>query len=279
MKSQRARAIAAATTAICFGGLVNAQTPQTEVPFNWGFASAFGRGLYRLDEGTEAQIYNPEIDPALHKPAEGDDGLTVRLVLPLTFGLQEPIALNHNDVEEYAFMPGVSFEMKTGARFTLRANAQAGAAKQTGADQPSARLAAFGVRSRFEFVNAPGRPALIAGVLWAGVDATTGGRSALVRVTTGLEFNIGTAWHVRGQQMRLMPHVLEDRYYRPRGWLAIGDPPAGDERLMTHEWQVGLAARRDVPFKIGFLKFNAFGVAYRYSDFSPGFRLYLNSVF
>ncbi len=44
-------------------------------------------------------------------------------MLPLTFGLQQSIALDHNDVQEYTFMPGVSFEMKPGARPTNAADA------------------------------------------------------------------------------------------------------------------------------------------------------------
>lgn len=271
------RSIAAAAIAL---GLSLSASAQTEVPFNWGYASAFGRGLYRLDDGSDAQIYRAQIKPPLHKPAEGEDGVTVRLVLPVTFGLQEPLALNRNHVQEYSFMPGVELELKPGERFALRADAEAGLGKQTAAEQPSTRVAAFGLRARFAFANAPGRPAFIGGLRWAGVDSDAGERSSLLRVTTGLEFDIGTAWQVRGRRMRLLPHVLEDRYYRPHGWLALGEAPdPGGPQVMTHEWQVGLAAGRDEPFKIWFFKFNSLGVAYRFSEFSQGVRLYLNGVF
>jgi hypothetical protein len=76
--------------------------------------------------------------------------------------------------------------------------------------------------------------------------------------------------------MRWRPHVLKEWYYRPPPALAFGDDEF--ERL-ADEWQVGLAAAREDGFKILFLKFDAVGVAYRFSDHSGGIRFYLNSVF
>ena len=171
---------------------------------------------------------------------------------------------------------------RTLAQFnTLRTTVQGGVAKELEGDERSARLGSFGVRGRLKFGDAPARPALIAGLLWAGVDPSEAEKQSLLRLTAGVELDIGVPkWEVRGHSMRLLPHVLEERYRRPPSALALGDEPSGDTpHNQGAETQIGVAAGRDEPFKILFLKFNAVGIAYRFSDRSDGFRLYLNSVF
>ena len=76
--------------------------------------------------------------------------------------------------------------------------------------------------------------------------------------------------------MRWRPHVLKDWYYRPPPALSYGDD---DAEQVDDEWQLGLAAAREDGFKILFFRFEAVGIAYRFSDYSNGLRFYLNSVF
>ncbi len=177
-------------------------------------------------------------------------------------------------------MPGVELEFAPGERFTLRTTMQGGWGSELEGAEQSAKLASFNVRSRVKFVDTLGRPALIAGLQWAGLDPSEGERRALMRFTTGLEFDISVPnWQVRGHSMRLLPHVLEDRFYRAARACFRRD--AGRRRAgeIASERQVGLAIGRTEPFKILFIKFDAVGIAYRFSDQSKGIRLYLNSVF
>jgi hypothetical protein len=136
------------------------------------------------------------------------------------------------------------------------------------------------------------------------VDPSEAQRQSLLRLTAALEFDIGVPrWQVRGHSMRLLPHVLEDRYQRASSAASFGGDDggasgggaggggaggggAGDDlsaggvpRNRGSEMQIGVAAGRDEPFKIWFFKFNAVGIAYRFSDRSEGIRFYLNSVF
>lgn len=268
---------------------------QSDEPFYFGFGSAFGRGTYELADGTEVEIYRAQFKPRIRASAadrEDGRGPGIRLIMPATVGLTDssddtlgldplPIQPQIDRADAVAFMPGVELEHTPGKRLTLRTSIQGGWARELGGGDESARLAAAGVRARLKFVDTPARPTLIAGVLWAGVDPDDGDRRSLVRLTTALEFDIAVHnWRVRGHEMRLLPHVLEDRFYRPPPALALGDEPDGDlpNRLGT-EQQIGIAAGRDEPFKIWFLKFDAVGIAYRFSDRSRGIRLYLNSVF
>jgi hypothetical protein len=288
VRARRALAVLAAALAALSSAPLAAQQP-----FNFGYSAAFGRGRYELEDGSEVQIYRGVIKPRVRKSPGDDDenrrGPGIRVVLPGSVGFLESAdnvltADRPTDrVEAYSFMPGVELEFVPTERFTLRTTVQGGVAKELEGDERSARLGSFGVRGRLKFGDAPARPALIAGLLWAGVDPSEAAeKQSLLRLTAGVEFDIGVPnWEVRGHSMRLLPHVLEERYRRPPPALALGDEPSGDDvpHNQGAETQIGVAAGRDEPFKILFLKFNAVGIAYRFSDRSEGFRLYLNSVF
>ncbi|HET7131491.1 MAG TPA: hypothetical protein VFJ95_04550, partial [Gammaproteobacteria bacterium] len=173
------------------------------VAFHWGYAPAFGRGRYQLDDGTEAEIYRVIVKPPIRRSPASEDrdadqhGPGIRLVLPITAALLDtpdellPPGRPTDHVEAYSFLPGVELEFAPTERFTLRTSAQGGWGKELEGAEQSARLAALGVRGRLKFGDAPGRPALIGGALWAGVDPSEAPRQSLLRLTAALEFDIG----------------------------------------------------------------------------------------
>lgn len=258
----------------------NAQSSDAD-PFHWPYATALGSGVYGLGDGTEAQTYRANFSVSLRDAL--DDRAGVRLLLPVAFGVQNldddalPLDRGNDGIEHAGFLPGVELEHLLGERWTLRSRAQLGYAKELEGAKQSARLAAFGLRSRVTFADAPGNPSLINGVLWTGFDSSGGARSSLIRLTAGVEFDIRAArWRVRDSPMRWRPHVLKDWYDRPPPALVLGDDAA---ELLGGEWQLGVAAARDEGFEILGLRFDAVGIAYRFSDHSSGIRFYLNSVF
>jgi hypothetical protein len=267
-----------------------AQSDGDAAAFHAAYAAMFGTGVYQPSDGTEAEVFRANFSKRLRATPDVDGaGPGVRLSLPVTAGRQkradDDLSLDGatERIEYAAFLPGIELELTPTERWTLRTRAQAGRGWQlNGAEvdaaKPSADLAAVGVRSRLMWSDAPGRPALINGLLWAGIDPSDGERDSLLRFTTALELDIGVPrWTFRGEPMRLRPHVLRDWYYRPPPALAFGDD-AQFERVGS-EWQVGVAARREQGFKVWFFKFEAVGIAYRFSDYSEGLRVYLNSVF
>jgi len=249
--------------------------------FEWPYAPSLGSGVYRLGDGTEAQTYRANFSVSLRDAREGRAG--VRLALPVAFGVQNldddalPLDRGNDGIEHAGFLPGVELEHLVGERWTLRTRAQVGYAKELEGTELTARLAAVGLRSRVQFDDAPGNPALINGILWTGFDSSAGERSALLRVTAGVELDIRAArWRVRDSAMSWRPHVLKDWYYRPPAALTAG---GDDAELLEGEWQLGVAAARNDGFKILIFEFDAVGIAYRFSDNSGGIRFYLNSVF
>jgi hypothetical protein len=257
----------------------NAQSDDTD-PFHWAYAPALGSSVYRLSDDTESQTYRANV---VIKLRDAGETAGIRLLLPFAFGVENldddarPIDRGADDLEHASFLPGAELEHLLGERWTLRTRAQFGYAKELGATEQSARLAAVGLRSRVAFDDAPGKPALISGVLWTGFDPSAGERRSLLRLSLGAEFDIRAArWRVRDSPMRWRPHVLKDWYYRPPPALAFGDE---DFRQLDDEWQFGVAAGREDGFKILFVKFDSVGVAYRFSEHGEGLRFYLNSVF
>jgi hypothetical protein len=265
-------------------------------PFHWGYSAMFGRGTYRLADGSEVEVYRGAFGKTLRAtPEESAQGPGIRLLLPVSVGLRTgqegdmadaPGTASDetapNRVRAGAFVPGVELEFPATKRWTVRTRAQLGWGEELeergDGERTSAALAAAGFRSRLAFRDVPGRPSLINGLLWAGFESSEDERRSLLRLTNGLEFDIRVPrWNVRGHSMRLLPHVLREWYYRPPPALAIGEQDNFSE--VESEWQLGLAAGRETPFKIWFFEFDAVGIAYRFSDQSEGIRLYLNSVF
>ena len=274
------RPLARAACAALIAAPCIAQTEDTD-PFHWAYAAAFGSGVYRLGDGTEAQTYRGNFSVSLRDA--GEDRAGVRLLLPVAFGLQNldddmlPVDRPNDEIEHAAFLPGVELEPRAGERWTLRTRAQLGRAQELEGTEQSADLAAVGLRSRVAFDRVLGNPSLISGVLWTGFDSSAGERNSLLRFTAGVELDIRAArWRVRDSPMRWRPHVLKDWYYRPPPALAYGD---GDAELLEDEWQLGVAAAREDGFKILFFEFDAVGVAYRFAEHGHGLRFYLNSVF
>jgi hypothetical protein len=253
-------------------------------PFHWAYAVAFGTGVYRLSDGTETRVLRGNFSVRLRDTPElPGSGPGMRLLLPVAVGVQElddaalPPGRPTDELEVAAFLPGLEVEHRLGERWTLRSRAQFGRAQELEGEEQSARIAAVGLRSRGEFSSAPGHPSLITGVMWAGFDPEEGPRRSVLRLTAGVELDIRAArWQVRDSPMRWRPHILKDWYYRPPAELAAGDTEF--ERL-DDEWQIGLAAAREDDFKILLWKVEAVGLAYRFSEHSRGWRIYLNSVF
>jgi hypothetical protein len=257
-------------------------------PFDWAYAPAFGPGVYRLADGSEARIYRVPLSLRVRKTPDWDDasrgGPGVRLRLPITAGISNngrevlPLRRLSDPLEQTAVLPGIELELPVGRIWTVRTGAQFGYGEERTGSARSARLGAAEIRSRLRWNKAPGRPALINGLMWAGFDANDGARGSLLRLTNAVEFDIRVPrWQWRGQSMRLLPHILDDRYLRPPPALALG--PNGKAGEVDDESQIGLAVGREQGFKILFFRFDSLGVAYRFSDHSNGIRLYLNSVF
>lgn len=281
------RSVLAQVLRVACGGLAvalcdtAAAQPPDDEPFHWLYAAGFGSGVYRLADGTETRVVRLPFAKRFREPGVGS-GPGVRLLMPITVGVQrddeEPGPQSDSDrVEAAAFVPGIELDLPRGERWTLRVRGQIGWGKELDGDEDASRLYAVGIRSRVIWPDAPGNPALINGLLWAGVDTEQAQRRSLLRLTNAVEFDIPVPrWEFRDETMHLKPHLLGDSYYTPPDNLSLDDD---ESRYVTTEWQIGLAAGRETGFKLLWFEVDAIGIAYRFSDYSEGIRFFVGSVF
>jgi len=249
----------------------------------WGYAPMFGTGVYRQSGGDGVAILrvSPSIEIRDAAAVRRGANFGVRLLLSFSAGVDHAVGEGlppdfSEDLEHAAFLPGVELEFPA-ERFALRVRAEFGWGTELSGEEPSAWLSSFGVRSRLTWPDAAGRPALISGLLWAGYNPEGGEPRSLARLSQGLEFDVGVPrWQFRGETMHLMPHVLAEWFFEPPEWFELGYEGSRHDEM---DWQIGLAARRELGFEILGFEFDAVGLAYRFSDRGDGVRLYLNSIF
>lgn len=263
--------------------LAFAQTPDDPAPFHWAYAATFGTGKYRFSGEESVVVVRVPLQWRWREPDESRRcGCGVRFLFPFTAGVAE-LALEEaleggelpRRLEQASFLPGVELEFPRTQRWTLRTRAQLGWGTHRGDGADDAFIYTAGVRSRYAWPGAAGRPALVNGLQWVGFNPERGDPESALRLTSGVEFAVSVhRWQFREQTMQLMPHVLVNRYLHTRG-------PHDARRSLGDitEWEVGLASGREEPFAIFGFEVGRLGLAFRYSEHGSGIRIVAGSIF
>ncbi|HEU4620215.1 MAG TPA: hypothetical protein VFV10_19420 [Gammaproteobacteria bacterium] len=257
-----------------------------ERPFDWAYAAAFGTGTYQLGEDSTVSVVRLPLHATLHKPNSGRGcACGIRLLFPVTIGVEnfdlEDLESLPERTNEFGFFPGVEVELPRTEHWTLKIQAQIGEGVRVDGERERTRLYGAGIRSRYVWPKAPGRPSIVNGLYWSAFrpvdDAENAGTQDLARFSSGLEFNVSVPrWRFHDAGMHLMPHVLAAWYFRP---VEIEPILSGEAVDLEREWEVGLAAGPDRGFSILRAKFDRVGIAFRHSANSRGIRLYVGSIF
>jgi hypothetical protein len=252
--------------------------------FHWAYAANYGTGVYSVDDGSEVLIVRVPVRVQL-RAADPDSrcNCTIRLLAPVTLGVenfdrsQAANSAPPRQARQFGVLPGVELEFPRTERWTLRARAQVGWGIQKHETREEALIYAVGIRSRYSWPDAPGRPAMINGLLWSGYDPDRGARRSMTRMTSGMEFDIHVPrWEFREHTMRLMPHVLGDWYLDTVDARELADGRTG---VLDNEWEVGVAAGRTEPFRILGFPLDRVGIAIRESTNGSGVRVFFGSIF
>lgn len=285
-----ARAFAGAVLACAAAHAVGAQELGAERQFNWAYAAAFGTGTYELTEGGgTVSVLRVPLHVTLREPNSGQGcRCGVRLLLPIMIGIEDfdfgdlgniaEIEDLPERTNEFAFFPGIEVVLPRTEHWTLKVTAQIGEGVRKDGDRERTRIYGAGLRSRYAWPLAPGRPSIITGLYWSAFEPEDDGDlEDLARFSAGLEFDVGVPrWQFNDAGMRLIPHVLANWYFRP---VEIDPILSGESIDLDREWEVGLAAGRDEGFSVLRLKFDRVGLAFRQSADSRGIRIYVGSVF
>jgi hypothetical protein len=263
--------LAAAANAASAQGLVR--------DFNWAYAAAYGTGKYRLGDGSTITVARLPFHWTWREPDSGHGcRCGAKLLLPVTVGVENfDLEELPEHTNELGFFPGIEVELPRTEHWTLKVSGQAGRGVRKDGARETARLYGAGLRSRYAWPDAPGGPALIAGLYWSAYRMPGEPSRTLARFSTGAEFDVRVGhWKFAHEPMHLMPHVLADWYFDP---LDIEPILSGSANRVRLEWEVGLAAGRDDPFSVLGVKFDRVGLAVRSSEHSHGVRIYFASIF
>ncbi len=281
------RTAAATALAIVLAALTLAAAPVYAAPnlgiertFNWSYAAAYGTGRYTLGGGNTITVGRIPLHWTVHKAGTSQGcRCGIDVLLPVTVGVENlDLANLPHHADELGFFPGVALVLPRTVHWDLKLMAQIGVGKRR-ADgyTESAKLYGAGIRSRYTWHDAPGAPALIDGLYWSAYRLEGGPTEALARFSNGVEFDVPVPhWTFHDESMRLMPHVLADWYFNP---IDIRPILNGGQKKVRLEWELGLAAGRDDPFRIFGAKLDSVGLALRFSDHSHGIRFFVGSIF
>lgn len=250
-------------------------------PFNWAYAAAYGTGRYKIEDGGIVTVIRAPLHWTWRKPNSGHGcPCGIRILFPLTFGV-ENFDLQHlpERVDAVSFFPGIELVLPRTEKWTLKLTSQVGwGIREAESERETALLYGTGIRSRYVWPKARGRPALINGLYWSGFRAKKQKINALARFSSGLEFDVPVPrWKVKDETMHLMPHVLADWYFDPLEIEPIINNSSNKNVFL--EWEIGLAAGRTERFSVFGVKFDRVGVAFRFSEYSRGIRLFFGSIF
>lgn len=273
---------AAVCLLIAWLGSTGPASAQAEGRFHWAYAANFGTGRYTVADDSEVLVVRIPVRVRLREAnPQSRCNCTIRLLAPLTLGVETFDRGAAGDLPGTAWhvglLPGVELEFARSERWTLRVQAQAGWGTHKYVTRENAFIYAAGIRSRLAWPRAPGRPAMINGLLLSGYVPGGGTRESMARVSNGVEFDLHLhRWQFREHTMRLMPHLLSNWYVDPVDARALADGRTGG---IDSEWEAGVAAGRTRPFRILGFRLDRVGVGIRESSAGTGVRIFFGSIF
>jgi hypothetical protein len=248
--------------------------------YHWAYSAAFGTGAYRVGED---EVFVLKVEPVIPLRFLQNRGVSTRLRLPLTFGLQtidlgdlgDIVDLSTN-LQTVSFVPGIDFKIPIKGSWILKPYAHYGyGAQMSGAE--SAQIYFFGLNSRVALptLGAFGID-MINGLQWFGQVPHNARSDSFARLVTGFEGNQALgSWRVDGRQLYLKPHLAHYWYFNTIGFGQIQDPMVE----LKQEFEVGLAVGIEERISLKVMSFDRFGVAYRGGGDLQAIRIYLSSVF
>jgi hypothetical protein len=286
---KRIRSILGLIFAISSFGLVghiSAQQTATREDTNvipWAFAVAIGSGIYGI--GDNNTIYVLRMQPRISKyfseeTIPGEHRLKLEIKLPVAFGVQNFDIIQGDfpeRLQNISFAPGVEVQIPVTTRWTLRPHVHFGWGKEMGSDGESAWIYWGGLKSLFSFGAGKFDFGLVNSLTRGGYTPNMGKARHLSVLGTGLEidhplFNLKSG----GDQLYLKSHVFNFWYFDQ---LELFLSPDRDPVQLRMEWEIGLAIGKIGKLKIWLFKFDRIGIGYRFSDYTKGIRIFVNSYF
>lgn len=245
--------------------------------YHWAYSAAFGTGYYQVGED---QVYVVKVEPVIPLGFLKNKGVTTRLRLPLTFGVQSldlgAIGDLISDLRTVTFVPGVDFDIPIKGSWSLKPYAHYGYGAQL-KNSESAQIYYFGVNSH---VGLPSigdfEIKMVNGLQWFGQVPDHGSSDGFARLLTGFEGNLQMgSLKIQDRQLFFKPHVSYYWYFDDLDFGQILKPPV----TIKHEFEIGLAVGVEERISMYFFSFDRLGVAFKGGGDVQAIRFYISSVF
>ncbi|MHC4551941.1 MAG: hypothetical protein ACYSUT_04125 [Planctomycetota bacterium] len=197
----------------------------------------------------------------------------------LKFGFQD-LDADIEDVSDslttFSFVPGVEWQYQAAESWQLKPYVHYGWGREI-EQAESAKILYGGINSRYAFFsNDLWQMDLLNGLQWFRYSTDTGNEDHFARLVTGVEASYRMKdWTVRGYPVYLKPHILHFWYFNELGFSQITESPVE----LKQELELGFAIGANKPIGLPFLKFDRFGVGYRFGTDSEGVRFFVSSSF
>lgn len=245
--------------------------------YHWAYSAAFGTGYYQVGED---QVYVIKVEPVIPLGLLKNKGVTTRLRLPITFGLQSinlaDIGDLISDLRTVTFVPGVDFDIPVKGSWHLKPYAHYGYGTQLKGSE-SAQIYYFGVNSHLDLPSIGNfEIKMINGLQWFGQVPTHGSSDGFARLLTGFEGNLRLgSLKFQDRQLYLKPHLSHYWYFNELGFGQILKPPV----TIKQEFEIGLAVGVRERISMYFFSFDRVGIAFKGGGDVQAIRFYISSVF
>jgi len=276
--------IAGLVLAAC-GPAAAQENQATTVP--WAYSNYFGTGWYEIGADRDAFVLRYVYRRTLSEARIDDEGRRHagwQWRIPVTLGLSQfPLedlagSVNPDNFANLSVTPGLWVTLPVSERFTLRPFAAAGWGTVLDGNESAFSYWA-GVNSRYLLSDGRFRVALVNSLGFVGYTPNEGPSDRFWPLLAAIEFGHPVAEFDGGDDsLRLVWHA---GYTHFLGELELTRPD-GEVEKVTQQWEIGAAIRRENgPLKLGFLRLDRFGLAYRFSGDGEleGIGLVLNSLF
>lgn len=251
------------------GAVAQAASPDDfrTVNVNYVYASTLGFGGYSL-AGLSADVYTL---PLSHSFLLGDDGLVLRVTLPVQFGIYSfrgtdtdgtPISLNQQSL---ALVPGAELQIPVGPHLLLKPFVNFGAAYAFGVSQgvPDAWVYAAGARAVSRWQIGAYTLAVGGGALYAGDRAMGPGfHEQYTALEAGVELRHPLGFSIRGIAPDVGVYAAAYEYPQPLQFTRFLAPPLS----VRNQGEVGMTLGTVQPLDMLWLGNTRIGAGYVFGD-------------
>jgi hypothetical protein len=232
---------------------------------HYAYAPLLGTGLYRIGDQS-AFVFSIPIGYQRREPAAEKPG--IYLHLPVSIGLYDfdfegIIETRTEDIATVSFVPGVEMQYLVRENWLLKPFANLGWGTDL-ANDDSAWIYAFGLRSLTDFHLEQVTLSLGAEYLWSGYDPKEGSSDHINRFGLGLNARFPLHWRIGDGDASLMAHAIV--YYYANELQFPSTRGQGDTFDVRREYELGMALGRDPGIAILGIEFDRVGIGYRFGD-------------